>query len=139
MATNQIKARDIALHACLRGASRPLSAYDLLNARREEEPRIAPTAVYRSLSKLEKAGLVQRVATLNAWIAGPTRQPAESSVLAICDSCGVVEQVAEAGAIQAVTDAVARSGFHPNRPVIEVHGHCTRCEPDTDLTRSTLT
>lgn len=113
-----------------------MSAYDLLDARRGAEHRIAPTAIYRSLFKLEKAGLVQRVATLNAWIARLPRQPAASSVLAICDSCGAAEQVAEEGAIQAVTDAVARSGFHPNRPVIEVHGHCTRCEPDTNLTRS---
>jgi len=130
METSLLNARDTAIHARLCAASRPLSAYELLDGRREAEPRIAPTAIYRSLSKLERAGLVQRVATLNAWIARPARQPAEPSVLAICDSCGAVEQVAEAGAIQAVTDAVIRSGFHPNRPVIEVHGHCTRCEPD---------
>ncbi len=136
MAANLINARDMALHACLCAASRPLSAYDLLDARRAAEPRIAPTAIYRSLTKLEKAGLVQRVATLNAWIARPPKLPAEPSVLAICDSCGAVEQVAEAGVIQAVTDAVTRSGFHPNRPVIEVHGHCTRCESETDPIRS---
>lgn len=139
METTLLNARDAALHACVNGASRPLSAYDLLDWRRREEPRIAPTAIYRSLSKLEKAGLVQRVATLNAWIARPSRQPAGSSVLAICDTCGAVEQMAEADAIQAVTDAVSRSGFHPNRPVIEVHGHCTRCDPDTDPTRSAQT
>ena len=137
METSLLNARDTALHACLCAASRPLSAYDLLDERRAVEPRIAPTAVYRSLSKLEKAGLVQRVTTLNAWIARPSRQPAESSVLAICDSCGAVEQVTEPSAIQAVTDAVTRSGFHPNRPVIEVHGHCIRCEPDNDPNRST--
>jgi Fur family zinc uptake transcriptional regulator len=136
METSPLNARDTAVHACLCAASRPLSAYDLLDGRRAVEPRIAPTAIYRSLSKLERAGLVQRVATLNAWIARPAKLPHAPSVLAICDSCGAVEQVAEPSAIQAVTDAVTRSGFHPNRPVIEVHGHCTRCEPETDPIRS---
>lgn len=131
--------REQAILACLRRSGRPLSAYDLLDLRRDAEPRLAPNAIYRALARLDRAGLVRRVASLNAWIARPPGPPQATGVLAICDSCGAVEQLAEAAAIQAVTDAVARSGFHPDRPVIEVHGHCTRCEPAADPTRSAPT
>lgn len=127
-ATHGLSARDKALYAYLRAAERPMSAYALLDARRHFEPRIAPTTIYRSLAKLEKAGLAQRVASLKAWI--PRSSVNTAGVLAICDSCGTVEEVTGATAVTAVTKAVALSGFHPARPVIEVHVHCPRCESD---------
>ena len=120
--------REQALLDFLQGAARPLSAYDLLELRRAAEDRLAPTAVYRALARLDRAGFIQRVASLNAWIARPAGPSLSSGLLAICDICGAVEEIRETGAVQTVTEAAARSGFTPVRPVIEVHGHCARCD-----------
>lgn len=136
MATNLSNAKGQKLPAFLGRVSRPLSACNPCDLRRLVEPRTAPATICQSLSKNKRTGLAQRVATIRATIARPRKAPAAPIVLAMCDSCDAAEQMAEPATIQAVTDAVTRSGFHPARPAIKLHGQVTRCAPDTDPTRS---
>lgn len=125
--------RDQAVLMFLQQAGRPLSAYDLLYLRLTAEPRIAPTAIYRALDRLGRAGLAERVATLNAWIHRPPEAAQNSGLLAICDSCGAVKEIDETDAVQDITDAAARHGFISRHPVIEVHGQCKRCDDDAQV------
>jgi Fur family zinc uptake transcriptional regulator len=120
--------RELALLDALRSAGRPLSAYDLLERRRTTECGLAPNAVYRALARLDRAGLVQRVASLNAWIARLSGPAQATGALAICDACGTVALIPESGVVESVMSSAARSGFTPVRPVVEVHGLCAACD-----------
>jgi Fur family zinc uptake transcriptional regulator len=120
--------REQALLAFLQGADTPVSAYNPLKPRRAADHRLAPTAVYRALARLDRAGFIQRRASVNARIARPAGPSRTSGLVALCGRCGAVEDIRETGATQTVTQAAARSGFTPVRAVIEVHGRCARCD-----------
>ena len=59
----QMRIRDL-----LAAAQKPLSAYDVIDALREDG-RLAPPTVYRALQKLIDKGLAHRLETQNAYVA----------------------------------------------------------------------
>ncbi|MCY3997161.1 MAG: Fur family transcriptional regulator [Rhodobacter sp.] len=114
----------------LRRQTHPLSAYEILEALREDGVTAA-TTVYRALAKLLEAGHVHRIESLNAWTACRAPHHSEAPVFEICDGCGsVTEHVTSrlAGDIAALS---TDSGFAPGRTVIEIHGLCSDCGPTT--------
>ena len=119
---------DTAVLAMVRAASGPLSAYDILDRMRPDRPRIAPPTVYRALHRLAAGGLVQRIASLNAWVVRAPSAPAEGGIITICDDCGSVGEYPAPEAVAAISGALGGTGFHPGRPVIEVHGRCNSCD-----------
>lgn len=122
--------RDRAIVSLLRQASKPLSAYDLINLLRDQGV-IAPTTVYRSLNRLIAAGIAHRLESLNAFV--PCSHACEHgmALFAICDACGSVtefEEVVIAGRLL----AWARSAeFSVSRTAIELRGRCKICGPET--------
>ena len=81
----------------LRVATRPLTAYALLDGARDAGVR-APTQVYRALEKLMALGLVHRLDSLNAYVACTqplTCRPGHAA-FAICDDCGAVDEFDDA-------------------------------------------
>ncbi len=113
----------------LRRRGRPLSAYEILDALREDGVTAA-TTVYRALAKLIEAGHVHRIESLNAWTACRAPHHPEAPVFEICDGCGrVTEHVASARLARDIAALSTGSGFAPGRAVIEIHGRCSDCSP----------
>lgn len=117
----------------VRAAMQPVSAYDILDLMRPARPRIAPPTVYRSLSRLAGLGLVHRIETLNAWFAPAEVSPQGSGIITICDDCGDVGEYSAPEALAAITGALGSTGFHAQRPVVEVHGLCGQCDSKAGL------
>jgi len=111
----------------LRAANGPVSAYDILDRLKPDRPRIAPTTVYRALEHLIRAGRVRRIESLNAYLPA-TDTPDRDVVFAICDDCGRVQERDAAAEVGRITKALARDGFRPTHPVVEVHGRCGECD-----------
>ncbi len=118
---------DLLVFDVLLAANGPASAYDILDRLKPDRPRIAPTTVYRALEHLIRAGRVRRIESLNAYL--PAADASDRAVVfAICDDCGRV-QARDAGAeVGRITKALARDGFRPSHPVVEVHGRCGDCD-----------
>jgi Fur family transcriptional regulator, zinc uptake regulator len=110
----------------LRLANGPLSAYDILERLKPDRPRIAPTTVYRALEHLIRAGRVRRIESLNAYLAA-TDAGDRAFVFAICDDCGRVQERDAGVEVGRITKALARGGFRPSHPMVEVHGRCGDC------------
>lgn len=113
--------------AALRGSSGPLSAYDLLGALRDANPKIAPPTIYRALSALSERGCVHRLESLNAYIACRCDAHQTASILSICDDCGAVEETVAPNLLKELSRITGRSGFTSRRQVIEVLGLCGAC------------
>ncbi|MEM7188546.1 MAG: transcriptional repressor [Pseudomonadota bacterium] len=116
----------------LRQHDQPQSAYALLDHMRQDNPRIAPTSVYRALEALTKTGEVHRLESLRAFVARRNSSQEDDCIMAICDHCGTVEEHAAQRVIEDLCGEAAKSGFKPTRHVIEMHGQCASCEPDGD-------
>ena len=112
----------------VQAAAHPVTAYDILERMRPDRPRIAPPTVYRALARLAARGLVHRVETLNAWFAPSVTGPQGGGIIAICDDCGDVGEFAAPEALSAIAGALGATGFHAQRPVVEVHGLCGPCD-----------
>lgn len=85
--------RELTLSA-LRGSSKPLTAYQLLEKMRLHGVRAAPT-VYRALKSLMAEGLVHRIQTTGAYMAcSCVENHAHAlSVLTICHQCHAVREL----------------------------------------------
>ena len=111
----------------LRAANGPVSAYDILDRLKPDRPRIAPTTVYRALEHLIRAGRVRRIESLNAYLPA-SETPDRAVVFAICDDCGRVQERDAGAEVGRITKALAKDGFRPTHPVVEVHGRCGECD-----------
>lgn len=121
--------------ALLRQAGGALSAYDVLHALKATHPKIAPPTVYNALAALAKAGSVHRVESLKAYVACQCPEAHRtgahhSSVLSICDECGTVEERVAPQLVKDLSGLVEKTGFQPQRHVIEVHGKCSACSAE---------
>ena len=105
----------------------PMTAYQILGRLQKDEPDIAPPTVYRALSALTDQGRAHKLESLKAFV--PCRCDHEKSqpVLAICDTCGQVEEHDGGGIISELSAIVAPSRFRPRRHIVEIHGVCKNC------------
>lgn len=113
--------------ALLKAERRPLSAYDILEALRSDERRLAPITIYRALSALVETGAVHRIESQNAFVACQTACGDCASIMSICDHCGAVEETASRDVLTALSKAIGANGFAATRHVIEVLGRCAAC------------
>ena len=116
---------DLLVFDVLRAADGALSAYDIMDLLKPDRPRIAPTTVYRALEHLIRAGRVRRIETLNAYLPATDDR---AVVFAICDDCGRVQERDAGADVRRITKALAKDGFRPTHPVVEVHGRCGACD-----------
>lgn len=124
--TRRLSARD-PIYGALRKADGPMTAYQVLDAVRDHGITAPPT-VYRALSRLVDEGLAHRVESINAYVAcAHTHHDDGSVILAICDTCGMVEEIEDSDAIARLREAAESSDFHVNRMIVEVHGECGQC------------
>lgn len=125
--TAVLSGNDLLVFEVLRAANGPASAYDILDRLKPDRPRIAPTTVYRALEHLIRAGRVRRIESLNAYLAA-TEAGDRAVVFAICDDCGRVQERDAGTEVGRITKALAKDGFRPTHPVVEVHGRCGDCD-----------
>jgi Fur family zinc uptake transcriptional regulator len=106
-------------------AAAPVKAYDLMAAFDEGGSPAKPPTVYRALEFLEAAGLVHRIAGINAFIACDGHAPVHTAAFLICDCCGSAEEFDPAtDPITAVADA---NSFVVTGVTLEVRGRCRWC------------
>ncbi|MGF1463004.1 MAG: transcriptional repressor [Maricaulaceae bacterium] len=104
-------------------AGRPMKAYDLLELLKPGPGAAQPPTVYRALDFLLDAGLVHKVASLNAFMLCGHRDCDHVAALFICEVCGRAEERhADLPEPQS-----APKGFVRSRSVIEHHGVCGLC------------
>jgi len=117
---------------CLDASECALTAYDILDVVRDGGIR-APVQVYRALEFLVASGAVHRIESMNAYVVcahehGEEDAPHKTAVaFAICDDCGVVSEIPVPAAERTIDALAEKSGFIPDRTVVELHGHCASC------------
>lgn len=117
-------------------AEKPLSAYDVIDALREELGRVAPPTVYRALQKLIDEGLAHRLETRNAYVAcrdsghgsGHSCGHRHRAGFMICRSCGKTLEFGDEEIETLLSRAAARGGFTAERVAIEIQGLCADCK-----------
>lgn len=120
----------------LSAKSSPVTAYEVLDALREFGFR-APLQVYRALDKLMELGVVHRLESLNAYVAcrcdHSHEKTGEPVAFAICEECGDVSEIADAGVARQLSSLCTQSGFKPKKTTLEIRGRCAHCEGTGDL------
>lgn len=115
--------------SALNAAAGPLTAYSILDQLRAEGFK-APLQVYRALDKLQEAGLVHRLESLNAFVAccQPECGAHENAAFAICEDCGNVEEFASKDAARLFRDWAEEKKFRLVKTTIELRGQCASCQ-----------
>lgn len=113
--------------ALIAAASKPVKAYDLLDAMKAKNGSSAPPTVYRALDFLLEQGFIHKLESINAFIGCHHPQVQHSVPFLICDNCHSALEL-EDERIPALLDSQARAlGFQPRAQSLEVHGLCARC------------
>ena len=108
-------------------AGAPLTAYQLLDRLKLTHKGAAPPTIYRALDFLMEQHLIHKIERLNAFVpcveAGH-RHPAQ---FLICCQCGVVSEIENRAAANALEHAAEQEGFRPRNTVVEIEGVCAAC------------
>ena len=115
----------------LSNASQPLGAYAILDKLRTHGFK-APLTVYRALEQLAGEGLVHKLESLNSWTTCCGEHHANPPVFEICNDCGNVTEHFDKELVKNLNNMSERSGFMPDRSVIEIHGRCDNCGTDAE-------
>ena len=111
----------------LNGCQTPMTAYQILERLQTDEPGIAPPTVYRTLSALTTQGRAHRLESLKAFVPCRCDHAESVPVLAICETCGQVEEHDGSELLHRLTSLTQTSNFHADRHIVEIHGHCGDC------------
>lgn len=108
---------------------KPASAYDIAESVSQAEGRrVAANSVYRILDLFVQSNLARRVESANAYVVNQHPDCLHDCIFLICDTCGTATHIDDDGITRGVRSAAAKSGFSPERPVIEVRGRCADCD-----------
>lgn len=132
MTSSDLGKYGLAILTYLQDADRPQSAYDILDALRDEGVK-APMQIYRALEKLQKAGLVHKLAKSNGWIACDSDDHHHSDdilVLLSCQQCRSVAEIEDSDFQSALTKLSSEKAFTMPAQTIELDGLCAPCEKD---------
>ncbi len=110
----------------LKGAGRPVSAYEIID-RLRDKALLAPQTVYRALDRLIAQGFAHRLESLNAFVACAHLSHKGAAVFAICESCGTVEEFDEPRAVGALAAWAKKASFAPRTMTLEIRGRCAEC------------
>lgn len=108
-------------------ATKPLTAYEVLDLMKSETSNPKPPTAYRALEFLEGHGFIHRIESLNAYVACDVNHLHDGSQFMICDECGNVEEVHLCSLPNAVKTKIDAEHFSPGRWSLEVHGKCRNC------------
>ena len=118
----------------LTNAPQPLGAYAILDKLRSHGFK-APLTVYRALEQLAGQGLVHKLESLDSWTTCCGEHQANPPVFEICNDCGNVSEQFDRELVKNLSSMSERSGFIPDRSIIEIHGRCDDCGADAKFTK----
>ncbi|OYV39589.1 MAG: transcriptional repressor [Rhodospirillales bacterium 20-64-7] len=114
--------------ALILAADGPLTAYQLLDQLKRDRPGAVPPTIYRALEFLLENRLIHRLERLNAFIPCSEAEHAhDAAQFLICGRCGSVAELEDPAIGEALARAAQRTGFKPQRAVVEVEGLCAAC------------
>lgn len=117
-----------AVFAALASFSKPASAYDVTEAVSiAQGRRIAANSVYRILDLFVARNVATRVESANAYLANAHPGCLHDCIFLVCDDCGGVTHVDDDQLSAQIRETARATGFRPEKPVIEVRGHCADC------------
>ncbi|WP_372501232.1 transcriptional repressor [Tistrella mobilis] len=105
----------------------PVRAYDVLDRLKDERSGAAPPTVYRALDFLLEQGLVHRIESMNAFVGCGLAGRSHAGQFLICDACGRVAEVTDAGTSDRLAALARAAGFTLKRQMVELHGLCPAC------------
>ena len=106
---------------------RPVRAYDLLDALRQERSGVAPPTIYRALEFLLENGLIHRIEHLHAFVGCGEPGAAHMGQFLTCLQCNAVGELCDPDISSLVERKAGRAGFRVSRQTIEVAGLCPAC------------
>jgi len=122
--TNQ---RKIVLSIMLQ-AEKAMSAYDLLDLLKQEEPKAKPPTIYRALDFLLQQGFIHKVESSNSYIICPHfSHPNHISILFICDNCKQILEKNSDEIENHLAQLAKQNQFAVKHSIIEIHGFCPSC------------
>lgn len=108
----------------------PLKAYEILDNLKEKGVR-APMTVYRALDGLEQKGHIHKLEGLNSFVLCNHDGPHSIQSFLICNDCASAEEI-EMETVEAnLLPAFRRAGFKMETARLEVRGHCSQCQTNT--------
>ena len=88
---------------------------------------MAPPTICRALNALVAGGLVDKVASMNAYVACHHTGDAYAASFLICDCCGGVNEIhTPVGML--LSSIEGQGGFKASHVAIEAHGLCGSCQ-----------
>ena len=111
----------------LLSAERPLTAYEILDLLRPEDPSATPAGVYRSLDFLTELGLVHRIDSAKSFVACAMPDHTHPSQMLVCRRCGTVVETEDSRVARATESLGRRLGFALDRNTMEFVGLCSSC------------
>ena len=112
-------------------ADQPVGAYDLLDKLRKYGLK-APLQIYRALDRLIELKVVHRLESLNAWTTCCDANHESAPIFVICDDCGNVTEHIDSSLNLSLENISKKTGFVTEKPIIEIHGRCCDCGPQTN-------
>ena len=113
----------------------PVGAYELLGELKVARGNAAPVTVYRALDFLIDAGLVHRIAALNAFTACHTRSPGHGGLLLVCGKCSNVIELEDLDVGERIVQSAAGVHFAASSDLVEVRGLCEECRGEPSAAR----
>lgn len=118
--------QDRIIGEALKGAGRPVSAYEIIDQLRGKVT-LAPQTVYRALDRLIASGTAHRLESLNAFVACAHCTHEGAAVFAICEACGIVTEFKEQRAVESLAAWARRAKFTTRTATLELRGRCASC------------
>ena len=109
-------------------AGHPITAYEALEALGKLVKNPKPPTVYRALEFLQKAGLVHRIESMNAYVACGGEHAHGGGQFLICDECGDVQEVHISKMEKNIQLETGAMGFKAGHWSAEIHGTCKDCQ-----------
>ncbi len=122
----QLNPRVQQVYDCIKNSPTPQGAYNLLDKLRPEGFR-APSQMYRALNRLLELGLIHKVESLNVFVACDQSHQSCVSILAVCDSCGSVEEFPSPEFADQVKAIGLEHSFESREFAVELKGRCSDC------------
>jgi Fur family zinc uptake transcriptional regulator len=110
------------------GAKVPLTAYEILDRLRPEDPSLTPASVYRSLDFLMANGVVHRIDSAKTFVACAMPEHTHRNQLLVCRQCGTAVEAEDADLAEAAEQLGRRLGFALDRKTMELVGLCAACQ-----------
>lgn len=109
-------------------ASKPITAYEVLEAMGKTLKSPKPPTAYRALDFLAAHGFVHRIESLNAYVSCHVNHRHNGSQFMICDECGRVDEIHLCSLPQSLEERARAQNFTLRHWNVELHGMCAACQ-----------